>query len=130
TVNPWPLIETIPQDMRHGREITPVMACKLAAGDWLYVPGGWWHRTEAGDDLSISLSVGVMPATALDAFDWLRSRLLRSLRWRQRLPHAASEEETRALFAELGADLARELGSEAAVRAFLADIACGSVAEG
>lgn len=30
--------------------------CVLEAGDWLYVPRGWWHRTEAVDD-SLALTI-------------------------------------------------------------------------
>ena len=70
TVNPWPLVETLPADMRHQREIMPVLRCSLRAGDWLYVPGGYWHRTEAADEESVSLSVGLLPACAIDAFDF------------------------------------------------------------
>jgi hypothetical protein len=43
TVNPWPLEETLPADMRFEREIMPVMRCELTAGDWLYIPAGYWH---------------------------------------------------------------------------------------
>lgn len=49
TVNPWPLVETLPQDMKYEREIMPIMRCLLAAGDWLYIPGGYWHRTVSTD---------------------------------------------------------------------------------
>src|SRR5690606_2622412 len=34
TVNPWPLIETLPRDMRYEREIMPMFKCRLEAGDW------------------------------------------------------------------------------------------------
>ncbi len=44
TVNPWPVLETMPDDMGFEREIMPLMNCTLAAGDWLYIPGGYWHR--------------------------------------------------------------------------------------
>ncbi len=40
TVNPWPLIETLPDDMEYEKEIMPLLSCKLAAGDWLYIPAG------------------------------------------------------------------------------------------
>ena len=126
TVNPWPLVETLPADMRHQREIMPVLRCSLRAGDWLYVPGGYWHRTEAAGEESVSLSVGLLPACAIDAFDFLRKPLLDSLRWRQRLPAAglaAAPGELavayREAFAELGRDLAELLASEETARAFL-----------
>jgi ribosomal protein L16 Arg81 hydroxylase len=127
TVNPWPLVETLPADMRYQREIMPVLRCTLAAGDWLYVPGGYWHSTRAVEE-SISLSVGVLSATAMDAFDFLRGRLLSSLRWRQRLPPAgaasplSAEELVRhyqEVFTELGHDLATLLSQEELAREFL-----------
>jgi 50S ribosomal protein L16 3-hydroxylase len=129
TVNPWPLVETLPQDMRYEREIMPLLRCNLAAGDWLYIPTGYWHRTEAGEE-SISLSVGVLAPAAIDAFDFLRSELVGSLRWRQRLPPScptANESERREhaaqlreLFTELGGELAARLGSEEFANQFLA----------
>lgn len=127
TVNPWPLIETLPADMQHRREIMPVLRCTLTAGDWLYVPGGYWHRTEAGGEESVSLSVGLMPACAIEAFDFLRARLLGDLRWRQRLPAAglaggSPGERARAYreaFAELGRALAELLAGEETALAFL-----------
>ena len=92
----------------------PLLRCTLNAGDWLYIPAGYWHRTQAGAE-SVSLSVGLRMTPALDAFDALRPRLLESLRWRQRLPPAGavstlSEGERvrlhQELFTELGKDLA------------------------
>jgi 50S ribosomal protein L16 3-hydroxylase len=123
TVNPWPLVETLPADMRHEREIMPVLRCLLAAGDWLYIPHGYWHRTRAAEE-SISLSVGLRSAAALDVFDFLRGELLSSLKWRQRLPPAGAasplgpeelSRRYRELFADLGADLdprPRKVGKE------------------
>lgn len=84
TVNPWPLIETLPHDMQYGREIMPLMRCQLEAGDWLYIPGGYWHTTEAGAE-SYSLSIGIAARTGIDLLDFARRELLESLRWRQRL---------------------------------------------
>jgi ribosomal protein L16 Arg81 hydroxylase len=129
TVNPWPLVETLPTDMRHEREIMPVLRCTLLAGDWLYIPAGYWHRTQAGAE-SLSLSVGVLSASALDVFDFLRRHLLTSLRWRQRLPTSGEASPLppdellqcyRALFADLGEDLKDLLGQEEVVRSFLKD---------
>lgn len=113
TVNPWPLMESLPRDMRYDRELMPLMRCTLQAGDWLYIPAGHWHRTEGGEE-SISLSVGVDSVKAIDVFDFLRRRLLDDLRWRQRLPTpgAASPldaDELTAAYQELLADLGRDL---------------------
>jgi 50S ribosomal protein L16 3-hydroxylase len=116
TVNPWPLAETIPTNQRAEREVSPVLVCTLCVGDWLYVPGGYWHRTQAQEE-SVSLSVGVMPATAVDVYDWLRGDLLNDLRWRQRLPPPGEDVEElvrryREILADLGRDLAGRLERE------------------
>ena len=127
TVNPWPLVETIPQDMRYDREIMPVMQCTLSAGDWLYVPAGFWHVGQS-QQAAISLAVGVMTTTALDVLKYLRRRLLDSLLWRQRLRpageiNADGQEQVlrdyQEVFAMLGDDLKRHLGDHSFLRDFL-----------
>jgi ribosomal protein L16 Arg81 hydroxylase len=116
TVNPWPLEESLPADMQYEREIMPLVRCELAAGDWLYIPSGYWHRAQS-QETSISLAIGVQPRTAIDVLDALRPQLVESLFWRQRLPVAGAargdEEQLRVEFAarfrELGQELARLL---------------------
>jgi ribosomal protein L16 Arg81 hydroxylase len=127
TVNPWPLEETLPVDMAYQREIMPLVRCELAAGDWLYIPAGYWHKGESRE-ASISLAIGVMFPAAIDVLDFLRPRLLASLRWRERLPvcgraqASAGEAEARCseLFARLGADLAALLCDPQLVQDYLA----------
>jgi 50S ribosomal protein L16 3-hydroxylase len=130
TVNPWPLVETLPKDMKYEREIMPAMRCLLAAGDWLYIPAGYWHRTACQEE-SISLSVGIESPSAMNALDFLRPQLLESLRWRQRLPPAGaasqlSQEELLAefqnLFESLGADLAKLLADKRTAERFLSSL--------
>jgi ribosomal protein L16 Arg81 hydroxylase len=113
TVNPWPIEETLPADMRYEREIMPLVRCELAAGDWLYVPSGYWHMATARE-MAISLAIGVMPRTAVDFYDFLRPRIVESLLWRQRLPVVGSasqlsDEELLAAFRELLPQLRRDL---------------------
>lgn len=127
TVNPWPLVETLPLDMRYEREIMPLVRCELAAGDWLYIPHGYWHKANA-KEASISLAVGVQSTSAMDVLDFLRGQLLDSLRWRQRIPAPGKAYEStngdllaqyETLFAELAADLHGALTSESFRRRFL-----------
>ena len=131
TVNPWPLIETIPQNMGYESEVMPLMRVLLSAGDWLYIPCGYWHKAEAHDSdaAAISLALGVMSPSAIDIYDYLRARLLDSLLWRQRLPvngaaSAVSSDELvshyRELFEQLADDLAKTLRDEQCVYDFLA----------
>jgi ribosomal protein L16 Arg81 hydroxylase len=117
TVNPWPIEETLPADMRYEREIMPLVKCELAAGDWLYIPSGYWHMGES-KETALSLAIGVQPRTGIDVYDFLRQRIPISLLWRQRLPVAGtaaalSEEELRqqytAVFEQLAADFGKLL---------------------
>jgi hypothetical protein len=149
TVNPWPLEETLPDDMRYEREQTPLMRVRLRAGDLLYIPCGWWHKAEArgwrlgaGDleskhpspqtlapsphETAISLAIGVMSRSAMDVYDFVRKRLVDSLVWRQRLPlpgSALSREELEATYAhvfkQLASDLARTFADPRLVGEFL-----------
>jgi ribosomal protein L16 Arg81 hydroxylase len=130
TVNPWPLEETLPADMRYEREIMPMMRVTLKEGDLLYIPCGYWHKADAGAsaEAALSLAVGVMSRSAMDVFDWLRPRLLESMLWRQRLPvvGAASPMSAdelgaayRELFGQLGADLAKRLSDSRLAMEFL-----------
>ncbi len=129
TVNPWPLEETLPRDMRFEREVMPAIGCTLAAGDWLYIPPGYWHMAKSAGETSISLAVGVMSFSALDVFDALRARLLHSIVWRQRLPPLGRVcplppdrllAHVRDLFERLGEDLGRSMAGERFLREFLA----------
>ncbi|HET7434417.1 MAG TPA: cupin domain-containing protein [Thermoanaerobaculia bacterium] len=64
TVNPEPMLDAMPRDMHYERETSPMIATTLVAGDWLYIPRGWWHVARALDD-SLSISIGVLsPAAA------------------------------------------------------------------
>jgi ribosomal protein L16 Arg81 hydroxylase len=128
TVNPWPIEETLPADMHYEREIMPLMKCELAAGDWLYIPSGYWHMGQSSET-AISLAIGVQPRTAVEVFDFLRSQIVESLFWRQRLPvagTAGNEDESReqyaAAFKELGQELSKMLANPRQVEAFLAKL--------
>lgn len=85
TVNPWPLLDALPQDMCYERERSPLLCCTLTAGDLLYIPAGYWHCT-AADSESVSLSIGVAPHSGLDVLEYLLHRLRDDLSWRQPLP--------------------------------------------
>jgi ribosomal protein L16 Arg81 hydroxylase len=125
TVNPWPLEESLPVDMQYEREIMPLNTCRLRAGDWLYVPSGYWHRGEAAEE-SISLAVGIRPTTGVDVYDFLRRQIVASLFWRRRLPPPGAApwpdsivQLYRDALREWGEDLARTLASPETAAQFL-----------
>jgi len=118
TVNPWPIEETLPANMHYEREIMPLTRCELTAGDWLYIPSGYWHRGTSRE-LALSLAIGVQPRTGVEVFDFLRRQVLDSLLWRQRLPvmgraSGMTEQELEAAYRELFATLASDLGKQLA----------------
>src|SRR5206468_2383314 len=130
TVNPWPIEEALPANMQYEREIMPLMRCELAAGDWLYIPSGYWHMGESLET-AISLAIGVQPHTAVEVFDFLRPQILESIYWRQRLPVSGTaavfkEEELReqyaAAFKQLGQELLKLLSNPRQADAFLAGL--------
>jgi ribosomal protein L16 Arg81 hydroxylase len=51
-----------PRDMQFEKE-TPVLACTLIPGDWLYIPRGFGHRAHAREH-SLSISIGVLSPAA------------------------------------------------------------------
>jgi len=119
TVNPWPLLEQMPKDLKYEREVQPFWSCVLRPGDWLYIPTGWWHSARGVEGDSITLAIGLMTPAAIDLLDFLRKELLSSVIWRQRLPTQASFEAYQSLLKDLGRDLSRLVTDEALVRRFL-----------
>ncbi len=64
TVNPVPTLRNMPRNLKYEKETSPVHACTLVAGDWLYIPSGWWHVARCIED-SLSISTGVLSPRAL-----------------------------------------------------------------
>jgi ribosomal protein L16 Arg81 hydroxylase len=97
--------------MRYEREITPLLQVELHAGDWLYIPCGYWHQAETppGSDVSITIAVGIMAPTALDVLQLARQHLAQSLLWRLRIRTAAVTGTERAAIRDTVAELIPEL---------------------
>ena len=53
-----PDVEPGPAFHRYPEERSPLHTARLVAGDWLYIPSGWWHMARCVED-SLSISVGV-----------------------------------------------------------------------
>jgi ribosomal protein L16 Arg81 hydroxylase len=120
TVNPWPLLEQMPKDLKVEREVQPTWSCVLRPGDWLYIPTGWWHSARGVEGDSITLAIGMMTPSAIELLDFLRKELLQSVIWRQRLPTQAAFEDYQSLLKDLGRDLTRTLTDESFIRRFMA----------
>jgi 50S ribosomal protein L16 3-hydroxylase len=60
TIDPDPTRGAQPSFASYRRETTPIMTCRLIAGDMLYLPRGMWHVAHAREH-SLSISIGVFP---------------------------------------------------------------------
>ena len=124
TVQPWPLIETLPEDMHLEQERSPAFEHTLRPGSWMYIPSGYWHSTHARER-SLSISVGVRPPTAIDFLNFVRSRFVKELPWRQRIPitgQPGGDAQDRQIMANLnylGREFARQFASTENVQSFL-----------
>jgi hypothetical protein len=82
-------------DMPYDRETSRLrMTCRLEAGDWFYIPSGWWHLAQTQAE-SIHLSIGVMPVVRLKLFEFLQQYLAHSPIWCPRLPVMQPDEADR-----------------------------------
>jgi 50S ribosomal protein L16 3-hydroxylase len=60
TVSP-PLVRGAPLHFeQYERESSPMLSCRMLAGDMLYIPRGYWHVGYAREH-SLSISIGVFP---------------------------------------------------------------------
>ena len=119
TVHPDPLLEAMPRDLQFERESSDILRVRLEPGDWLYIPGGWWHVARAGEADSLSLSIGVQALTPLALLDALRATLVRDPRWRRRLPPGGMTVDDPIMKA-IAAELAQRLVDPALVAAHAA----------
>lgn len=61
-----------------------VMRCTLAAGDWLYIPSGYWHKAAAIEE-SMHISIGIMPLTYKTILDSVSKKVFDQMHLRKRL---------------------------------------------
>jgi ribosomal protein L16 Arg81 hydroxylase len=85
-----------------------VREVRLARGDLLYLPRGWWHEALARDEDSLHLTVGIYPRTGRELVTWLLDLLEQQEPFRASRPLAALEQDA--------------AGAPAGFRAWLADI--------
>lgn len=123
TLHPLPLLDRMPTNLRPDFERTGISRYRLEAGDWLYIPRGFWHAAEAVED-SISISVGILVPSLIDAVALLVKELAQEPRWRQRLPPVGlattlTDVDRQRIWSEplreLGDELSRRLASDAGI---------------
>jgi 50S ribosomal protein L16 3-hydroxylase len=126
TVHPNPLISSIPKNQGYEQETTDLaINVTLAAGDWLYIPSGWWHVAKTQAE-SMHISIGLMPSSAVDIAQYLPQFLATQTFWRTRMPvHQKFErpEDEVAFYQDalrkLGQNLVDQMSSAEFIRSFL-----------
>lgn len=126
TVHPLPLVTSIPKNLGYEQEKTPVqLQVTLKAGDWLYIPSGWWHQARTESE-SMHISLGLMPTSAVDLASHLPTYLAQFPFWRTRMPihqqfptEAQEIEYYRDAITKLGQDLVKHMSSDDFIKNFL-----------
>lgn len=126
TIHPNPLVQSIPKDLEYEKEKTPIeINVTLEAGDFLYIPSGWWHIARTQKE-SMHISIGLMPSSALDIVRFLPSYLSKDVFWRTRMPvhlNFQNEEEEINFYQEalgkIGSELSVKMKDKEFISAFL-----------
>ena len=58
----------------------------LKAGEFIYVPRGWWHAVKTEETYSLHLTVGLRPVTGSNFLHWLVDQMLDDVSLRKDLP--------------------------------------------
>jgi ribosomal protein L16 Arg81 hydroxylase len=98
---------------------SPILDVTLHAGDFLYVPRGFWHEVVAVGGLSLHLTVGLDAYTGIDFLSWVVDELRSELEFRATLPLVLDGEQTEARrehVLHLRDALARKLSDPATLR--------------
>jgi 50S ribosomal protein L16 3-hydroxylase len=125
TVHPRPLLTSIPKDLQYEKETSELqLQVLLEAGDWLYIPSGWWHIARTQSE-SMHISVGLMPRSAVDVAGFLNEYLVQFPYWRTRFPvhkdtnTAEDIKIYQEAFEKLGMDLAEKFKDPEFIKAFI-----------
>jgi ribosomal protein L16 Arg81 hydroxylase len=66
TIDPDPQYGAQPDFARIRDETSPLMSCRLVAGDWLYLPRAYWHIAQPSAH-ALSVSIGIRAQTLADS---------------------------------------------------------------
>lgn len=127
TIHPHPTTFSTPKDLGFENEKSDIyIETTLLAGDWLYIPAGWWHRAWTVEEDSMHISLGVMSKTAIDIIPILIKELSQNSFWRTRLPlhqkFMSKEEEVifyQQGMEELSKDIVRKLTERSSIEELL-----------
>lgn len=81
----WQLFEpTFPLPLPHQRSKfckaecpkEPILDVILEAGDFIYIPRGWWHNAQGLNERTFHIAVGVHPPRMIDYAKWIVDNLL------------------------------------------------------
>lgn len=125
-LHPHPLAGSMPKHVQFESEITPFeIQVTLQAGDWLYIPSGWWHVARSQTQ-SLHISVGLTPRSAHDILNYLPTYFASKSHWRTRLPvHKSFQDKQfeiafyQEAFKNLGKDLTSSLSDPEFIQSFL-----------
>ncbi len=79
---------TLPQQMPDGS-----FEAVLEPGSIVYIPKGWWHKTETSDQASLSVSIQcVVPSAFVIVLTAVRRLLTLKEEWREPIPFVASKD--------------------------------------
>ena len=92
----------------------------LEPGDVLYIPRGFWHKAECGDEPSVHLSFGVDVSTGIDLLQWLARELRASELYRTDLPRFESPQARRERSRQLRSELVKLFSDDTVDRYFAA----------
>ncbi|MFA5583487.1 MAG: cupin domain-containing protein [Bacteriovoracaceae bacterium] len=87
TIHSSPTLLSLPKDLGYEKEKSDLFVnVTLKAGDWLYIPSGWWHKAHTEKEGSMHISLGVLPKSAVNILTHLEKELALNPSWRTRLP--------------------------------------------
>lgn len=69
----------------------PVLDVVLEAGDFIYIPRGWWHNAQGLNERTFHLAVGIHPPRMIDYVKWVTEQLLPECLEARRGAHGAGE---------------------------------------
>lgn len=130
TVHHHPTHVSSPKDQGFDKETSNLFIdVKLKAGDWLYIPAGWWHKAESPDEDSMHISLGVFSKSAVDVLPVVARELASNPFWRTRFPlyhHFATPDEEVAFYQEglkeMGKDIADKLSKPEFIKSLIAQL--------